>query len=715
MTFQLGFLASIVVILVGARLLGEAALRLGQPAVIGQLVAGILLGPTVFGLIWPAAQHAIFPPAPSEKAMLQAFAEFGVLLLLMLTGMEMDLRLLRRIGSPALSVSLTGIALPFVCGAALGFAAPASLLPNAGQRVATALFLGVALSISSIKIVAAVVREMGFIRRDLGQIIIASSIIDDSLAWILVAVILGIAGSGGVNIGRLAGTIGGVALFLAVSLTLGRRLVIDAIRIVNDSFSGEYIVLSLILVIMGAMALATQALGLQTALGAFVAGVLIGESPILTEHIAGQLRGMVASFFAPIFFALAGLGTDLTVLKSPTVLGLTVGLVVVASLGKFLGAFAGGAIGRLSKMESLALAIGMNARGSTEVIVASIGLSVGALSTTLYSMIVTMAVLTTCAMPPALRWALARTPPRPGEQERLDREAIEATGFVANMERFLIAASDHPNGRLASRLAGLLAGSHGQPATVLHVEARQSGREPLEAQGRMMASEVKRAADQAREARPGEAAETPDVAIKARTERAPFEDILSDEAPKGYDFLLIGLDPAQMPQGGFNPEIAEAARSFDGNLAVAVARGAHKRNPAAALKILVPVTGAAHSRHAAEVAIELARASRAELTILFVSSGSKGAGSRRDLLASRHEEAALREIVEIAERRDQTVRIRSRRSRSWQDAILIEAERERATLIVLGVSVRPSEALLFGETANHLLEESPRSLLLVAS
>ena len=179
---------------------------------------------------------------------------------------------------------------------------------------------------------------------------------------------------------------------------------------------------------------------------------------------------------------------------------------------------------------------------------------------------------------------------------------------------------------------------------------------------------------------------------------------------------MIGLDPAQMPEGGFNPEIAESARSFDGPLAVAIARGVHKSDPVSApLKILAPVTGAADARHAAEVAIELARAARAELTILFLSSGTEDADSRRLALASRHKRAALKEIAEIAERRDQTVRIRSSSSRNWRDAILGEAQRERVTLIVFGVSVHPSEALLFGEIANHLLEESPRSLLFVAS
>jgi Kef-type K+ transport system membrane component KefB/nucleotide-binding universal stress UspA family protein len=716
MNFHPGFLASIVVILLTARLLGEAAQRLGQPAVIGQLAAGILLGPSVFGLLWPEAQHSVFPPDPSQKAVLQGFAEFGILLLLTLTGMEVDLRLLRRIGRPAFSVSLSGILVPFVCGVALGFAAPESLLPNPGRRLATALFLGVALSISSIKIVAAVVREMNFARRDLGQIIVASAIIDDSLAWIIIAVILGIVGAGRVDVWSLAGTVGGVAIFLVASLTVGRRLVANAIRIVNDAFTGEFMVLTLILVIMGVMALATQALGLQTVLGAFVAGVLVGESPILTQQIAEQLRGMVSSFFAPIFFALAGLNADLTILKSPQVLALTAALVVVASFGKFLGAFVGGAIGRLSRAESLALAIGMNARGSTEVIVASIGLSVGALSSSLYSMIVTMAVLTTCAMPPTLRWALARTPPRPGEQERLDREAFEARGFVANMQRFLIAASDHPNGRFASRLAGLLAGSRGQPATVVHVESQASARRSEQPQRLNMAADVKEGVDRAREARPDEAAETPDVAVKARPERATLADVLSDEAPKGYDCLFIGLDPAQMPLGGFNPEIAELARAFDGPVAVAIARGAHKSDPVGApLKILVPVTGAEIARHAAEVAIELGRAGGAELTILFVSSGSARADFRRRSLAKRHEQAALRELAEIAKRRDQPVRLRSRSAKDWREAILAEAEKELATLIVLGASVRPSEALLFGETANHLLEESRVSLLFVAS
>src|SRR5262249_1172650 len=149
-----------------------------------------------------------------------------------------------------------------------------------------------------------------------------------------------------------------------------------------------------------------ELIGVHTVLGAFVAGVLIGESPILSRHIDQQLRGLIFAFFMPVFFGLAGLSTDLTVLKEPSLLLITLGLIAIASFGKFAGAFAGGKVGGLKRSESLALACAMNARGSTEVIVASIGLSMGALTQTLFTMIVTMAVVTTMAMPPMLRWAL---------------------------------------------------------------------------------------------------------------------------------------------------------------------------------------------------------------------------------------------------------------------------------------------------------------------
>jgi Kef-type K+ transport system membrane component KefB/nucleotide-binding universal stress UspA family protein len=717
------FLAAIVAILIVSRLLGEAMQRLGQPAVIGHLIAGILLGPSFFGLIWPEAQHALIPTDPAQKAMLNGLAQFGVLLLLLLTGMDTDVALIRRIGRPAIAISVTGIAVPFVCGVVIALLLPETLLPHPEQRFVTALFLGVAMSISSIKIVAMVVHEMNFMRRDLGQIIVASSIIEDSIGWIIIAIVFGVSGAGSVQIGSLVASVLGVAVFLALSMTIGRWLVAFTIRFVNDNFISELPVITLILIIMGLMALATAGLGVQTVLGAFVAGLLVGESPILTKQINNQLRGMITSFFAPIFFALAGLSADLTTLKSPTLAIATLALILAASIGKFAGAFVGGAIGRLSGKEALALAIGMNARGSTEVIVASIGLSIGALSQNLYTMIVVMAVLTTCAMPPSLRWSLTRVPLRPGEKERLEREAFEAKGFVAKMERLLLAVSDSSNGRLASRLAGLLAGPRGLPITMLRVEPDLIG--PIDQKvirskdDEDMAATVKSSAEDARRQAKGDR-NAPLVAIKARNESAVAEKAVSREAPKGYDLLISGLDPAKAPEGGFNPEIARAARAYEGPSAVVVARGVHNDDATSGrLKILSLATGTPISRHAVEVSIELARASHAEITILFVAptgSASDASSLRRQrMLAKRHEEAVLREIVEIADRYDVRLRTKIKTSANPATAILNEAERGRDTLIVLGVSTRPSDALLFGSMADQLLEASRRSLLFVAS
>jgi len=471
------FLTQIVVLMLSGRLLGEAMLRIGQPAVMGQLLAGVILGPSLLGLVWPDLQHALFPSSPTQKSMLDAISQFGILLLLLLTGMETDLKLVRKVGAAAISVSLTGVAVPFACGVALGELLPESLLPRPDQRLLTSLFLGTALSISSIKIVAAIVRDMKFTRRNLGQVIVASAILEDSIGWIIIAITFGLAQAGTIDILNVAKSVIGAAAFMAVSLTVGRRVVFWLIRWANDSFASEFAVITMILGIMGVMALTTHAIGVHTVLGAFVSGILIGESPILTRHIDQQLRGLIMAFFMPVFFGAAGLSADLTILTSTTLLLMTLGLIAIASVGKFAGAFIGGEIGGLSKAESLAIACGMNARGSTEVIVASIGLAMGALSQNLFTMIVAMAITTTMAMPPMLRWALARVPLGKDEKERLEREEIEAKGFVPNLERLLLAVDHSPNGKFASRLAGLLAGQRGIPITVLPLAA-ESGKEP---------------------------------------------------------------------------------------------------------------------------------------------------------------------------------------------------------------------------------------------
>src|SRR5262252_637221 len=469
------FIGEIVVLILVGRLLGEAMLRLRQPAVMGQLIAGLLLGPSFFGLLFPHAQEMLFPKNPEQKAMINAISQFGILLLLLLTGMETDLKLVRQTGRAAVFASLMGIVVPFACGVGLGEMLPDSLLPDPGKRLITSLFLGTALSIASVKIVAMVVREMNFMRRVVGQVILASAIIDDSVGWIIVSIIFSLALHGSVEPLSLAQSVGGTIAFMVASLTIGRRAVFFTIRWVNDHLVSEFAVVTAILCIMGIMALITHLIGVHTVLGAFVAGILVGESPILTRHIDEQLRGLITAFFAPVFFGIAGLTADLTIMADPKIALFTIGLVLVASIGKFGGAFIGAELGGLTRREGLALACGMNARGSTEVIIATVGLSMGALNQDLFTMIVAMAVITTTAMPPTLRWALNRIPMRKEEKQRLEREELEQRGFVPNLERLLIAVDESANGKFASRVAGLIAAARGMAVTVLSL-AEEAGK-----------------------------------------------------------------------------------------------------------------------------------------------------------------------------------------------------------------------------------------------
>jgi Kef-type K+ transport system membrane component KefB/nucleotide-binding universal stress UspA family protein len=730
------FLIQILVLILVGRVLGELMQRMGQPAVTGQLIAGILLGHSVFGVLWPDAQRWMFPSSHDQKAMLDAISQLGILMLLLLTGMETDLRLVRKVGRAAITVSGAGIIIPFICGFVLGEFLPDSMLPRPELRIVTSLFLGTALSIASIKIVAMVIREMNFMRRNLGQIIVSSAIIDDSVGWIIISIIFSLAEHGAVDLASLTRSVFGTAVFLGISFTFGPRIVFFLIRWTNDNFVSDLPVISVILLIMGGMALITHFIGVHTVLGAFVAGVLIGESPILTKHIDEQLRGLITALFAPVFFGAAGLSTDLTILKDPQILLLTLGLIAIASIGKFGGAFAGGKLGGLNRRESLAVALGMNARGSTEVIIATIGLSLGALSQNLFTMIVTMAVITTMIMPPTLRWALQRIPIRKEEEQRLEREAFTERGFVTNLERLLLAVDESPSGKLASRLAGLIAGSHGTPVTMLKLSELTMTRNASNATKTTTLANAKE--DSARTKTPKDAeatlkaaAEKPkehqtlekkkeNIEVITRVETRPSQEAVAKEARKGYDLLFVGIKSSKPDKGGLPNELAQIAAEFDGPLAVAEARGKHlEHSVEKRLKILVPITGTDVSRRGAEVAIALARAENGRVTALYVSTKSRprslSGRLQRSIASHRVEEAILKDITHMADQYESNMKTAVRTNIAAADAILREAREGSYDLIVMGVNRRPGDTPFFGDVATAVLAKSECSILFMSN
>ena len=713
------FLAQIVVLLLTGRLLGELMQRIRQPAVMGQLLAGVLLGPSVLGALFPTFQHHLFPPHATQQGMLEGVAQLGVLMLLLITGMEMDFSRVSGARRAALIASSCGIVVPFALGLGLGEVLPAWLVPSERHRLITALFLGTALSISSVKIVASVIRDLDFMRRNVGQIIVAAAIVDDTIGWILLSMILGFARTGQLNAVAIVKTALSTALFLLVSLTIGRRIVYFLIRWTNDHLQSEMPVITTTLVLMGVMALITEGLGVQTVLGAFVAGMLIGQSPILTRHIEEQLRGMIVALFMPVFFGLAGLSADLRVLSSSQSLAIALAFVGIASVGKFAGAFAGGALGGLSRAESMALACGMNARGSTEVIVATIGLAVGALNTTLFTMIVGMAVVTTLIMPSMLRWAVSRIPIGPEEREHLERARFEEQGFVARLERVLLAADTSPSGRLASYLVGLISAPRGMPVTAIAPqEGAQSGSErPLQA--------VRDAMEQAAVRTHAEAIQSsappPPIDLIGRNTPAPTEDAVALEARKGYDLLVIGMEPLLTGEAALTATVTRIAQGFERAVCIVHARGRDSRNPVSGgRRILLPIVGTAYSREAADFTLALAQTGGARVTAFYVATPSERPSWRRRLTRSWKladaADSVLRDVVDLSRHYGLRVHTQIEARGSPSDAILRELRSGHYDLVVLGVvGTPPTEAVFSGPVPAALLERAQCSIVLLSS
>jgi Kef-type K+ transport system membrane component KefB/nucleotide-binding universal stress UspA family protein len=701
------FVAEIVLLLVTGRLMGEVMVRLKQPSVMGMLLAGILLGHSVLGALWPGAEKFLFPSTPDQKGMIDGLSKLGILMLLLLTGMETDLKLVRKVGWAAVAISLSGIAVPFACGFGLGQFLPDSILPDTGHRLVTSLFLGTALSISSIKIVAMVVREMNFMRRNLGQIIVASAIMEDSIGWIIIAITLGIAQAGKPDLASVAKIAVGIFLFLAFSFTIGRRLVALIIRWVNDNFQSEFAVVTAILVIMGSMALITAAIGVQTVLGAFIAGVLVGESPILTKHIDEQLRGVITALFMPVFFGLSGISADLTILAKPQMALITLAILAIASIGKFGGAFIGGKIGGLRTSESLALGCGMNARGSTEVIVATIGLSMGALTQNLFTMIVCMALITTTAMPPMLRRALIRLPMSKEEKARLEREELDAKGFIPKIERILLAVDESPAGKIAARIAGAIAGARGMPLSIVEIEKNKAKADEAEqTHERVIKDSAKEAAASTAEITDDEKPRKVDI-TKLDKGDTPEEKV-AEAAKQGFGMMFVGIAKSRTKAGEITRELTRIVGDFEGPLAVLVCQDCPDPSFLEDASILVPVNGTDVSRRGAETAFVVARSAGAEVTALYVSAAE---AARRP--SRRNEAAVLKDINALAARYDLDIKTAVATDRATEQPIVKQAAKH--DLIVMGVSKRPGTVLFFGNTAAALMKDWDGPILFVAS
>ncbi|MGW0885801.1 cation:proton antiporter domain-containing protein [Streptomyces sp. NPDC002671] len=401
-------LLSLAVIVLLARLLGALTRRLGQPAVIGEVLAGIALGPTLFH---GAVSDALFPKA--VQPLLSALAAVGIAVFMFIVGLEWDSATIRGSGSLAATVSLSSILVPFGLGMLLAL----YLMDDYGKGDKTAfmLFMGIAMSITAFPVLARILTDRRMARTPLGALALACASIGDALAWTLLAAVVAINGSAGTDQWRI---------LLAVPYLLGMFFVVRPLlhrfAAGRPAFRLTPTVFACVLAGLLLSAAATEWVGLHYIFGAFLFGVVLPRTG--TERLRAELHDhmgqMTGTLLLPVFFLVAGLKVDLSKLDGSG-LGALALILLVAVGGKFIGAYAAARLNRMPVRQSAALATLMNTRGLTELIVLNVGLQLGFLEQDLYSLMVVMAVLTTAMTGPLLNWILGRPKDTADEPEHV--------------------------------------------------------------------------------------------------------------------------------------------------------------------------------------------------------------------------------------------------------------------------------------------------------
>jgi Kef-type K+ transport system membrane component KefB len=390
-------LLSVAVIVLTARGVGSVFERwLGQPAVMGEIVAGLLLGPSVLGAISGSAQAFVL--APDAAPHLGIVAKIGVVLFMFLVGLELDTKLLRGSTHATVAISHASIVVPFVLGTALAtYLYPRYATDNVSFTT-FALFVGVSMSVTAFPVLARILTDRRVSSTPLGTTAIACAAVDDVTAWCLLALVSGVATS---QIQGAFFTLGQVALYLAVMFFVARPLLARlAAREAKKTGPVSLDVLAIVLACLLLSAVATESMGIHALFGAFLVGAMMPHDGRLAEQLRARLEDVVVVLLLPVFFAFTGMRTQIGLVSSASDWLACAAVIGVATLGKFGGTLLAARFARMGWRESSALGILMNTRGLMELIVLNVGLDMGVLSPTLFTMFVLMAVATTFATTP---------------------------------------------------------------------------------------------------------------------------------------------------------------------------------------------------------------------------------------------------------------------------------------------------------------------------
>lgn len=389
---------AIAAVILAARLVGSLIARFHQPRVMGEVLAGILLGPTLLGAAWPEAKDYLFPP--DIVPLLSGAAQIGLAFYLFLVGMELDPKILRdRIGQAAF-ISNASVAFPMGLGFLVALPVYELLSPDV-RYLPFALFMGVAMSVTAFPVLARILIERRMLKRPVGALSMAGAAIDDVTAWCLLALAAAIAGSGDPS--HALQVVALAALFTAAMLLVGRRLLGRVSKAYDEVGHVPTLLLGVIFVGVLLSAFVAQQIGIAAIFGAFIMGLIMPRRAGLTADVSDRFESFVVLVLLPLFFVVTGLRTEVNALNRPILWVLTLLLIAVAIAGKFVGAMLAARYGGFSLRDSAAIGALMNTRGLTELIVLNIGLDLGVISTQLFTMLVVMALVTTFMAGPILR------------------------------------------------------------------------------------------------------------------------------------------------------------------------------------------------------------------------------------------------------------------------------------------------------------------------
>jgi Kef-type K+ transport system membrane component KefB/nucleotide-binding universal stress UspA family protein len=604
------FILQVVTVIVAARVVGVLTRRIGQPMVIAEVVAGILLGPSLLGWLAPGVSRVLFPA--TSLGLLGSVSQIGLILFMFIVGLELDPGLLKKRVHSSVLISHTSIIVPFALGAVLGLRLHATLAPANTSMASFLLFMGAAMSVTAFPVLARILVERRLMRSRVGAITIACAAVDDVTAWCILAFVVSIVRSTGLQSAIITTAL---ALgYLAVMLFVARPLLARLAERTKLGLSQDIVAVVLIGLFLSSFV--TELIGIHALFGAFLFGTIIPKQGSFVSALAEKIEDLVVVFLLPLFFAYSGLRTQIGLLSTPESWLTCAAITGIACLGKFGGSAVAARITGLPWRESSAIGILMNTRGLMELVVLNMGLDLGVISPKLFAMLVIMALVTTFMTTPLLQWIFPAEELAKELAEHSDSSLPDVAAAARSRYTALVCVAYERSGPGLVTLAAALTKSQAQ-------------------KGRIYTLHLVRAADRASfvldQQREKQTSMTDEAALAPLLERArdasvqlrhlsfvtmdPPRDICDVASVKRADVVLMGWHKPVLGTTMLSGTVHDVMRSARATVGVLVDRGLVDIR-----RVLVPYLRREHDRAALELARRIASNCGAKLTVLRVSS-----------------------------------------------------------------------------------------------